>query len=154
MPIMEQRGAFMREELKKLQTLLAKEKRKTDRVTLPLEMEFAMSGRNRWHRPLAIEDISGGGMRFLSPVPLTRGQVISLKLKLPDEQKPFSVDADVIWNSQPENTHSGSSSYPAYLTGIRFHKMSPQDRQKFVFYVSRTILSEYLDQHGDIHVKS
>lgn len=128
--------------IEKIKTLLLKDKRKTERLFLPIKVFYSEPGESKWRGPIPIEDIGGGGLKLKDKKRIKRNTELNLKINLPDESKPILLKGEVVWckRGTPKN---------AYSMGVKFHKMNCEDRKKYVSYICKKILFEYLSNEGE-----
>jgi len=84
-----------------------------------------------------IFDISPGGVFVKTNTPLNPGEMINLKIRLPDKGEEIDVVGEVIWSNRRERV-TGKKKYPPGM-GVRFLKLSTQDRVR----ISLNILKHY-----------
>jgi c-di-GMP-binding flagellar brake protein YcgR len=67
-------------------------------------------------------NVSLGGLLVFFPHPVSQGQIVNIKLKLPcsDGDRIFKAQAEIMW-IQPNETGEAW----AYQAGLRFFEMSP-----------------------------
>ena len=73
------------------------------------------------------EDISNGGLRISTPMPLQHNAELWVNMKLPEIPIPVNAVATVAW------TRSASG---AYASGLRFLSINEQDMQKVEKFVA------------------
>lgn len=117
-----------------------KDKRKSDRLALPVKMAYTVLPENKWSKPILIEDISGHGIKFIHTHAMDLGRELNLKIILPetDANKPIFVNASIVWCKPAKRG--------AYQIGVNFNKMEPEDRKRFVQYMSDKLLVAHLDK--------
>ena len=84
-----------------------------------------------------IFDISPGGVFVKTNSPLNPGEMINLRIRLPDKGKDVEVLGEVIWSNSQERV-ARKRKYPQGM-GIRFLKLSTEDRIR----MSVNILKHY-----------
>ena len=86
-----------------------------------------------WREESAVSrDLSEGGLRFVTPMPLAAGALIELELVLPFDSLPLCVASAVAWVR--EQTIRG---VPRYEVGVRFVEMSASDHSRLHHYLNR-----------------
>ena len=119
-----------------LKTILSKDKRKTDRVPGSLNIYCSLpSSESAWQGPLFMQDLSGNGLRFLSPSLIRKRSRINLKIELPGLKKPIICKGEVSWTKK-------YASKNAYQIGAKFNKMAYEDRQQFVRFIFQELLKQ------------
>ena len=135
--------------LKKIQTFFREDKRLSERLTLPVDLAYALAdlpldvASSEWIRPIHIENIGGDGAGLITKDFLEPDQDVSLKLKLPRDDRAMIFLGHVVWCRkiiQAENDKQ------EYATGLKFHGMNFKDRQRFVTYMTDHILARHLEQ--------
>ncbi|RKY40495.1 MAG: hypothetical protein DRP76_01805 [Candidatus Omnitrophota bacterium] len=124
---------------------LSKERRRTERLTLPLNLLYRIPPSPQWITPLKLEDIGGDGLKLRVKKRIKKGEDLELKLEIPSQESIY-VKGEVIWNKRVEV----SSQKFEYRVGIRFHKMKYFERKRFVSYLAEKILDEHLTEKGEI----
>lgn len=116
-----------------------KDKRKSDRLALPIKISYTALPENKWSKPILIEDISGYGIKFIHTKAIDLGTELNLKIIFPEElYNPIKVKAVVAWCiSSDRNT---------YRIGVHFNKMDFEDRKRFIEYMSDKLLVAHLDK--------
>lgn len=78
------------------------------------------------------QDLSEGGLRFTTLMPLAAGALIELELVLPFDSLPLCVEGNVVWVR--EQAVRGA---PQYEVGVRFFEMSANDRRRLHHYLTK-----------------
>ena len=78
-------------------------------------------------------DLSDGGLRFITLMPLAAGTFIELELVQPFDSLPLCVESAIAWVRE----HS-LKGVPQYEVGVRFVEMSANDRSRLHNYLNRT----------------
>jgi len=125
--------------MKKLKDLLSSDTRITDRIYFPLPLFYKTSSDAAWKLPLAVHDISGGGLNFHSPEKIPKGTILALKIELPDKGTPIEFKSEVIWCNASPPRHD-------YHMGVRFYKMDDEDRRRYVTFICENILKKHLNK--------
>jgi hypothetical protein len=131
------------------------DRRKTDRLPLTLEVLYRIIPSPKWISPVALLDISGGGLKFKSPSRIKKSTELEFKIKIPPESYPIVTKAEVIWCRKVLASNSPKSKeIPSlYIIGTKFYKMNKFDRQRFISYLTENILNIYLNNEGKIKSK-
>jgi len=128
-----------------LRLLLAQDKRKTERVDIPVFLSYRESLETAFSPKTQIEDISGGGLRFSDSRKLKKHAVLYVQLYLSPQTPPLAIEGEVIWCTK---IPAKNKQKYLYNKGIMFHKMNCQDRREFVSFLSNQILSSYLENQS------
>jgi hypothetical protein len=127
----------MNTKLKELKRLFAQDKRKTDRLRLPIRIFCFPASCPNWQGPVLIRDISGQGVRFLSVDKLKTGSEVAFKIEFPEFNNPrILVKSKIIWCKELKTG--------GYEIGVNFNKMELSDRRRYVEYITEKILEKYL----------
>jgi twitching motility protein PilT len=99
------------------------EKRNTRRIKTTFNFDFRVpdSSNASVFTNSRTRDISATGMQFLSPIPLSIGSSMEIKLYLPGASEPLSVIGKVIYLSQGENEQ--------YIIGVAFTHLEPETQE-------------------------
>ncbi|MCM8781003.1 MAG: PilZ domain-containing protein [Candidatus Omnitrophica bacterium] len=122
-------------ETQRLAQLLSKEKRRSDRLGLPIKISYCLPKENKWEGPLYVINASGGGIRFITNKNIEENTELDIKIIIPKESRnPISLKGTVVWCRKK---------YPNskdYYVGVKFHKMQDDDRRRYVVYLCENIL--------------
>lgn len=119
-----------------IREFLSKDKRKNDRLTLPIKILYNFHLLEEWAGPFSIDDISGHGLKFTVDAKIEKGTLLNLKLLFLDETiTPIIVEAKVCWCAKKTQ---------GYSLGLEFQKMGYADRRRYIEYISEHILLKYL----------
>ena len=130
---------------RKLSILFSKDRRRTERLSLDVNILYRISPSSQWFTPLKLEDIGGDGLKLRVNKRIKKGEELELRLEIPQEEFIY-VKGEVIWNKRVEVSPKKFE----YIIGIRFYKMRYLERKKFVSYLAEKILDKYLTQEGKI----
>lgn len=130
--------------LEQIKKILSQEKRKQNRLSLPIEIFYAVNSNKNWSGPLDLYDISGGGIKFFSSQVIEKTALVSLKIKLPNYSKEIITTGQVIWSKN--NSKQQEKNIPPYAIGIKFNKMALEDRKQFIMFISENIILKYFPQ--------
>lgn len=115
---------------------LSEDKRKSERLALPLLILYNFPPQEEWLGPLLVDDISGHGLKFTADSAIEKDSLFNLKILLPDDtMRPIAFEAQVyrcVKNKQK------------YSIGVKFHKMNYVDRRRYVKYIGEKILLKHL----------
>jgi len=133
-------------DINKIKQLLAKDKRKCDRLNIPAKISHKGSLATDWSWPLDAQNIGGGGVQFTSGKRLAKGKRLKLKILFPDFDRPLEINSLVVWCRQikPKKKPHSKKQVPLYAVGVKFTKSNYEDRHYFVSYLSEKLFTEYL----------
>ena len=115
---------------------LSRDKRKGDRLVLPIKILYKLRAPEEWFGPLLIDDISGHGLKFNTDTKIDKDTILNLKIIFPDQTiKPIVLESEVCWCVKNKQ---------GYSIGVKFHKMSYSKRKEYVEYIGEKILLEHL----------
>ena len=132
--------------IERIKKLFHKDKRKSDRLALPITLYYTVdreSASPRWTGPIFTNDVSGGGLHFFTKEKMKNGDILSLKLQLPGMSDAIRVNAEVVWCRKDSPLAKDE-----YAVGVEFSKMKNEDRQKYVNFICEKILTTYLSAEG------
>ncbi len=125
---------------KKLQELLDRERRKSERLSLPVTVLFSRPPAARWTAPVSVADIGGGGIAFRCRERLPENAELRIRIRL--ERPPdILLKGEVRWCRKSGN---------AYLAGVKFRKMNSDDRRRFLNYFGDQIMRAFLGGKGEL----
>ena len=141
--------------LLRIKKLLSEDKRKANRLALPIKIFYLLPNETKKIGPVTIVDIGGGGVRFQSKERIKKDTVIDLKIYLPHRSSPVAVKAEVIWCKKVPSPKKkrAKTSRDIYGIGVRFRKMNYKNRREFVGFICENILSIHLTRSGRIKSK-
>jgi len=134
-----------------IKEVLARCKRKNERLALPLIMTYTIPPSRKASMPIMIDNISGGGLKFHSVKSIKINTKISVSVDLPNKLQPITIKGRVIWCEKVDGKKPSQKSL--YDIGVEFLKMNHADRQKFVSYLCEEILFQYLTNEGKVKPK-
>lgn len=112
------------------------EKRKSERLRLPIKVEYAYPCQAKWIKPVSVVDISGYGLNIETVEEININAQLDIKINFPEENmEPIIVRSKVIWCVK-----AGAGCH----IGIKFGKMNYEDRKRYIEYLSEKILLKYL----------
>jgi Tfp pilus assembly protein PilZ len=122
-----------------IRKFLAQDKRKSERLRLPLKIVYILPSGKKWTKAASLEDISGRGLKFASNEKIELGAEVNLKITFADEpDKPVLADASVLRCDRVKPR--------LYRIAVKFHKMNHNDRRRYVEYLCENILLAYLKE--------
>lgn len=112
-------------------TQAAAERRKYARLDIALTVSYAIediAGRISEHAEATSSDISAGGLRLMTPGPLTNGTKLDLEVFLGEavEQK-IHAKGEVVWQNKISPT--------SFETGVVIQHMETDDKKKLLHFV-------------------
>lgn len=108
------------------------ERRKFARLDLALTVSYQVVGQSAGQpinpREAVSSDISLGGLRLMTPVPLPNGTLLDLEIIIGDEgANPISADGEVVWQNKISNV--------SFETGVMIRGMPAADKKRFMEFV-------------------
>lgn len=104
------------------------ERRKAQRLEIPLAVKYKILPHKRIVLGAVTQDVSGGGVSLKSNVPFKKGQQLKVLVYLPGDPKPVTSMSEVVWSRK-----AGEGKEAYYKIGVKFMKIVPKDKQRFVF---------------------
>lgn len=100
------------------------------RVPVNLELDFAIDGQSEKEefQKVIIRDLSGGGAQFISKTKLAKGEILKIRLFLP--QKTIECKAKVMWVYTEI-----IDKRERYLVGIKYLDISEKTQDQIIEYV-------------------
>ena len=140
----------MTSELNDLKHLLTKDARKADRIELILKFYYSTSTNSKFLVPLKTDNISGEGIKFKSKKPLKENTGVNIKITLKYPKKTLFFNGIIVWCKKTKITPKDSSKKTknVYSIGVKFSKMTYNDRKIFVKYISDNLLSSIIEKNG------
>jgi c-di-GMP-binding flagellar brake protein YcgR len=105
------------------------ERRKFIRLQAPIGISYKPMKKGRAPKPTIslIRNIGGGGIRFVVREELRMGELIEMKIEIPNVTGPIRAVGEVIWF---EGSADGSGE-----AGIRFREIDAKDLHRILEYV-------------------
>jgi len=120
--------------------LLSSDKRKSDRLTIPLGLFFLLPREQTWNGPFQILDIGGHGLKFAFNQELKAGTEFDLKITFPERTQSFiNAKAKVAWCKLKSPT--------IYHIGAHITAMQQKDRRRYVLYICEKIVLTHLKKN-------
>jgi hypothetical protein len=117
--------------------LLGHDKRKADRVIIPLGLFFFLPQDQSWTGPLQINDIGGHGLKFAYDRELEAGTELNLKITFPEpSERAVNAKAKVAWCKLKNPT--------THFIGVEITSMPKEDRKRYVQYICEKIILTHL----------
>lgn len=113
------------------------DRRKFVRVDSQLPLSYTVIGTDQRGQSKT-RNISGGGICFFAPEPLTPGAQIDMTMRLPGRDEPIRFSAEVVWSRLVESPGLASLDYRADV-GVRFVTITPRDRVLILQHVLSSI---------------
>ena len=101
-----------------------KERRKSQRFTTPLEVEYRTLNQNPIFGSVYSSDISKGGLAFTSHEMIREGTHVELRMNVPGDNVPVFATGTVSWSK-------------GHKTGIKLVRMKHSDQEKVFEYIYR-----------------
>ncbi|MCK9603085.1 MAG: PilZ domain-containing protein [Candidatus Omnitrophica bacterium] len=73
------------------------ERRKAERLLIPLKVKYRMRGKAGRHEHIPWEDISGLGLRFCLNKPLSPQKELEIAIYISDDPKPVKAIGKIVW---------------------------------------------------------
>ncbi len=108
------------------------ERRRLLRVNAPLSLTCKTLQPPPWEEQTVSLDLSEGGLRFRTFMPLQAGFPLALEMVLPFDSLPMRARATV--TSVRDRIEAGAVHFDV---GVRFDEMSEADRKRLIAYVRR-----------------
>ncbi len=123
-----------------LKKIVSKDKRKSDRVPVSLNIFYSPVSfvGSSWKGPVVIQDLSGNGLRFLSPSLIRKKTRLNIKIVLPGSNDPVICKSEVSWTKR-------DAAEQAYQIGVKFNKMEDDQRRRFVGFMFQELLRQNPD---------
>ena len=133
-----------------IKMLLSKDKRKTERLLLSLDIYYS-SENTDWIGPVAVTNISGGGLQFTNDQRIKNQTKLNFKIHLPNEAKPIKVTGEVSWcKNITSKNDKNKTDQQLYTISVKFQKIAAGDKQRFINFICENILMGYLDTQGNL----
>ena len=116
-----------------------KERRNAQRLNIPLKLEYNFFSKKGLVEKIFTQDVSGSGMRIRVSKPFEIGQCLQSKLYFPNSPRPLKVVSKVVWCRRV----SGGIK-PFFDVGIRYVRIKPIDRERFLFLFCEMMLNYFL----------
>lgn len=112
------------------------ERRQHRRLRVTLDVTACRVNQGKFCR-LTAADVSAGGMRFLSSVPLAIGEVVDLQVPVDEAGAPINVIGKVTWcRAQPE------SPIGVYEGGLAFTRISARSHERLTRFIEALTAAE------------
>jgi len=134
-----------------LKEIIEKDKRKCERLILPLQVFYALqpSGQNpspQWQGPFALDNISGNGLSFIVNQFLVEGTTLNLQVHYSSQEEPIIMIGKIMrcQLEQPDPSSGPGEDSLGYILGLHIYKTKKGDRKKFINFISDNILDKYM----------
>lgn len=131
-----------------IKKLVSRFSRKSERLSLALTISYAVSPCRSWKGPLTIDNISGGGLKFKSPIKLRENTKLKFRIDVLNQSKPITTYGKIIWCKKESSAKKSKA--PSYLVGVKLLTMKADDRRAFVSFLCEELLFNYLTDGGTI----
>jgi len=106
------------------------ERRKYARLTIPLEVNYTIEGKEGTQYKTIAKNISPNGAMLSIEGELSKSAILDLEIKIPDSSKPIPIKAKVVWSKKgPEEGKD------AYNTGLEFVQIPEESKNTFFQYL-------------------
>ncbi len=106
------------------------ERRKYARLTVPLEVNYSIEGKDNAQYKTVAKNISPNGAMLSMEGELPKGAILDLEIKIPDSPKPIPVKVRVVWSK--EESREGKKTYHA---GLEFIEIPEESKNTFFQYL-------------------
>ena len=133
--------------------MISSDKRLCERLRLPLKVyysEVLTKDNTEWTGPVILDNASGNGLMFHSDKELARGKKLNIRLFIEDNMRPIDFDGEVIWARKKDclpSIEKGAKGL-GFLYGVFIKEKDIKEYQRFVTYITDSIIDEYLDERG------
>jgi c-di-GMP-binding flagellar brake protein YcgR len=128
-----------------------REKRKTQRLNIPVYIKYNLLPKKGVLHKIFSRDISGGGIRIALNHAIKKGERLRTFLHFPNDPKPVATVTKIA-RCRKESAKRGKARFDI---GLRYIKISPKDRQRFVFLFCEMMLNYFiLGQHRHQELKT
>lgn len=116
-----------------------REKRKTQRLNIPIQVKYKLLSKNRVLNETFSQDISGGGVKLRLSNPLKKGVAIKTLLHFPYDKIPITAYTKVARCNR--RLVRGK---PRYDIGMQYVRINPKDRERFVFRFCEMMINHFV----------
>ena len=114
------------------------ERRKYVRLNIPLEVSYAIEGKEGlWHKTIT-KNISPNGARFAIEQDLPKGATLELKIKIPVKPEPIPIKAKIVWTKKEVGQEKD-----IYDAGLEFTQVSEEDKNIFFQYFCNLMYDQF-----------
>jgi len=117
-----------------------KEKRKSQRINIPIKIKYKLSTKKRILHETISQDISGSGMKLHLSGPLEKGDILKAFLYFPQDVNPVGAVTKVI---RCRRMFDGKKN-PYFEIGARHVSINQKDRMRFVFLFCEAMLNYFV----------
>jgi len=128
-----------------IKELMSRDRRKTQRLLLSLETIYRLNETTEWHKSTSLNDLGGQGLSFTCNQHLKKNIGLDIKIQAPDEAQPILLQGRVARCKKEIKNNK-----PTYVIGVEFCTMAKKVEEKFITFFSDNILSEFLNEKGEI----
>jgi len=113
------------------------EKRKADRLKVPLQVEYRFSTqRKTLIERIRAHNISGSGIGLILSNPMEIGTRLKTLVYFPDDTRPVELISKVVW-CRPKAKHS-------FAVGIKHTTIAPKDKERFISLFCETMINYFI----------
>jgi c-di-GMP-binding flagellar brake protein YcgR len=119
---------------------ITKERRKTQRLGIPLQMQYHFSSKKKTLiEEVFTKDISGGGVGLRLEQPLKVGTKLKTAIYFPNDPRPISAISKVVWSKKALR-----KGRPSFDVGIKHLKIVPKDKERFVYLFCEMMINYFV----------
>ncbi len=115
------------------------DRRKTQRLNIPILVKYKIFPRKKLLEETFCQDISGSGFRLKTEYPIKNGERFKTLLHFPSSLKPVTATSEVVWCK--EAALKDKFGRRNYNIGIRYLKIAPKDKERFIYLFCELLLN-------------
>lgn len=115
------------------------DRRKAQRLDMPMRIQYKLMSRKKTLQETFCRDLSGGGVRLTLDHSLKKGSKLITHLYFPEESSPVTAITSVVWCKKIMRENKK----PVFDTGMKYIKIIPKDRERFVCLFCETMLNYF-----------
>ncbi|MBU0469541.1 MAG: PilZ domain-containing protein, partial [Candidatus Omnitrophica bacterium] len=135
-----------------IKEMISSDKRLCERLRLPIKVYYSeglTKDITEWIGPVLLDNASGNGLMFHCDKDIPKGKKLNIRLFIEDDLKPIDFDGEVIWARQ-KNCLANMEKGLGFLYGVFIKEKDIKEYQRFVTYITDSIIDEYLDERGKL----
>jgi c-di-GMP-binding flagellar brake protein YcgR len=113
------------------------ERRKSIRLPENLQVVYTITTHPDKKKETRTKDISKEGVGIILYEKYTQGDILELKVYLPDKKKPLSIQAEVVWVKALSKKFLGAKR--TFFAGCKFARISNYDQKQLTDYIHTII---------------
>ncbi|MGH7198578.1 MAG: PilZ domain-containing protein [Candidatus Omnitrophota bacterium] len=108
------------------------ERRKFIRLPAPIGISYKPLKKGRSGKPTVsfIRNIGGGGVRFVAKDELRPGDLLDIRIEIPNVTDPVRAVGEVVWYTESDDRRREAGE-----AGIKFREIDPKDLHRILEYV-------------------